>query len=110
MVYKYGRFGRFIACSGWPECKTVKKVIEKLGIPCPKCGGDIIVRHTKRGKVFYGCGNYPKCTFASWSEPTTEKCPNCGGMLFKKEGKKPKLVCTAESCGYERELKEDEKQ
>ena len=110
MVYKYGRFGRFIACSGWPECKTVKKVIEKLGIPCPKCGGDIIVRHTKRGKVFYGCGNYPKCTFASWSEPTTEKCPNCGGMLFKKDGKKPKLVCTAESCGYERELKEDEKQ
>ncbi len=109
MVYKYGRYGRFIACSGWPECKTVKKVVEKLGIPCPKCGGDIIVRHTKRGKVFYGCGNYPKCTFASWSEPTEEKCPNCGAMLFKKDGKKPKLVCTAESCGYEREIKEDEK-
>lgn len=107
MVYKYGRFGRFIACSGWPECKTVKKVVEKIDIPCPKCGGDIIVRHTKRGKVFWGCGNYPKCTFASWSEPTEEKCPNCGGMLFKKAGKKPMLVCTAESCGYSREIKED---
>ena len=107
MVYKYGRFGRFIACSGWPECKTVKKVVEKLGIPCPKCGGDIIIRRTKKGKIFYGCGNFPNCRFASWSEPTEEKCPNCGGMLFKKEGKKPKLVCTAEGCGYEKELKED---
>ncbi len=103
MVYKYGRYGRFIACSGYPECKTVKKVVEKLGIPCPKCGGDIIVRHTKRGRVFYGCGNFPKCTFASWSEPTEEKCPNCGGMLFKKAGKKPKIVCNTESCGYERD-------
>ena len=104
MVYKYGRYGRFIACSGWPECKTVKKVVEKLGIPCPRCGGDIIVRHTKKGKIFYGCGNYPNCTFASWSEPTTEICPNCGGMLFKKEGRKPKLVCTNEACKYEREI------
>lgn len=106
MVYKYGRYGRFIACSGYPECKTVKKVIEKLGVPCPKCGGDIIVRKTKRGKPFYGCGNYPNCTFASWSEPLNEKCPQCGEMLYKKGGKKPKIVCNTEGCGYERPVEE----
>lgn len=106
MVYKYGRYGRFIACSGYPECKTVKKVIEKLGVPCPKCGGDIIVRKTKRGKPFYGCGNYPNCTFASWSEPLNEKCPQCGEMLYKKGGKRPKIVCSTEGCGYERPVEE----
>ncbi|MBQ1388444.1 MAG: type I DNA topoisomerase [Clostridia bacterium] len=102
MVYKYGRYGRFIACSGYPECKTVKKVVEKLGISCPKCGGDIIIRRTKKGKIFYGCGNFPNCRFASWSEPTEEKCPKCGGMLFKKAGKVPKIICNTEGCGYER--------
>lgn len=106
MVYKYGRYGRFIACSGYPECKTVKKVIEKLDVNCPKCGGDIIVRKTKRGKPFYGCSNYPNCTFASWSEPLKEKCPQCGEMLYKKGGKKPKIVCNAEGCGYERPVEE----
>ena len=108
MVYKYGRYGKFIACSGWPDCKTVKKVVEKLGIACPKCGGDIIIRRTKKGKIFYGCGNFPDCRFASWSEPTTEKCPNCGEMLFKKAGKKPKLVCTAEECGYSKDISSEE--
>ena len=104
MVYKYGRYGKFIACSGYPECKTVKKFVEKLDIPCPKCGGDIIVRHTKRGKPFYGCSNFPNCRFASWSEPTSEKCPNCGNMLFKKAGKKPMLVCNEEGCGYKKNI------
>ncbi len=105
MVYKYGRYGKFIACSGYPECKTVKKFVEKLDIPCPKCGGDIIIRHTKRGKPFYGCGNFPNCRFASWSEPTSEKCPNCGNMLFKKAGKKPMLVCNdEEGCGYKKNI------
>ncbi len=106
MAYKYGRYGRFLACSGYPECKTVKKVIQKLGVDCPKCGGDIIVRKTKRGKLFYGCGNYPNCNFASWSEPLNEKCPRCGEMLFKKDGKKPKIFCNAEGCGYEKEIEE----
>ncbi len=104
MVYKYGRYGKFIACSGYPECKTVKKFVEKLDVPCPQCGGDIIVRHTKRGKPFYGCGNFPNCRFASWSEPTSEKCPNCGNMLFKKAGKKPMLVCNQEGCGYKKNI------
>ena len=104
MVFKYGRYGRFLACSGYPECKTVKKVVNKLGVDCPKCGGDILIRKTKRGKPFYGCGNYPNCTFASWSMPLSEKCPQCGEMLFKKDGKKPKIFCNAEGCGYEREV------
>lgn len=108
MAYKYGRYGRFLACSGYPECKTVKKVVEKLGVQCPKCGGDIIVRKTKRGKPFYGCGNYPDCTFASWSEPLNEKCPKCGEMLYKKLGKKPMIVCNTEGCGYTRSYTEDE--
>ncbi len=102
MVYKYGRYGKFIACSGYPECKTVKKFVEKVEVPCPKCGGDIIVRKTKRGKTFYGCGNYPNCDFASWDEPTSEKCPQCGSMLYKKAGKKPMIVCTKEGCGFKK--------
>ncbi|MEE3450281.1 MAG: type I DNA topoisomerase [Acutalibacteraceae bacterium] len=105
MVYKYGRFGRFIACSGYPECKTVKKVVEKLdNIACPQCGGDIIIRRTKKGKPFYGCGNFPKCRFASWDEPLEEKCPKCGEMLYKKTGKKEKIVCHTEGCGFEKEV------
>lgn len=106
MVYKYGRYGKFIACSGYPECKTVKKFVQELGVPCPKCGGNIIVRKTKRGKPFYGCDQYPKCTFASWSEPLNEKCPQCGEMLFKKAGKKPKIVCNTEGCGFEKAVEE----
>lgn len=108
MVYKYGRYGKFIACSGYPECKTVKKFVQTIGIDCPRCGGDIIMRKTKRNKPFYGCSNFPKCTFASWSEPTNEKCPQCGEMLFKKNGKQTKLVCTKEGCGFEKELSEGE--
>ena len=102
MVYKYGRYGKFIACSGYPECKTVMKFVEKVEVPCPKCGGDIIVRKTKRGKTFYGCSNYPTCDFASWDEPTSEKCPQCGSILYKKAGKKPMTVCNAEGCGYKK--------
>ena len=90
MVYKYGRYGRFIACSGYPECKTVKKVVEKLGISCPKCGGDIIIRRTKKGKIFYGCGNFPNCRFASWSEPTEEKCPNAAECCLRKRERCPR--------------------
>ncbi|MDE7389505.1 MAG: type I DNA topoisomerase [Lachnospiraceae bacterium] len=106
MVVKYGRYGRFIACSGYPDCKTVKKVVVELGVPCPKCGGSVIVRKTKRGKPFYGCSNYPECKFVSWNEPVNERCPQCGETLYKKLGKKPKLLCTAEGCGYEKPIEE----
>lgn len=103
MVVKFSRFGRFIACSGYPECKNIVKIVNKIGVPCPKCGGDIISKKTKKGRIFYGCSNYPTCNFASWSEPTTQKCPNCGGMLFRKGSKTQKLVCTAEGCGFSKD-------
>lgn len=100
MVVKMGRFGKFIACPGYPECKNVMKFIEKTGVKCPKCDGDVIVKHTKSKRIFYGCSNYPNCDFVSWNEPTNEKCPQCGEILYKKKGKKPTLFCAKEGCGY----------
>ncbi len=108
MVVKYGRFGRFIACSGYPDCKNIVKVVNKIGVPCPKCSGDVIVRNTKKGRQFFGCSNYPNCDFVSWYEPVNEKCPQCGAVLFKKKGKKPKLFCNSEGCGFEKEITEEE--
>ncbi|MCH5296245.1 MAG: type I DNA topoisomerase [Ruminococcus sp.] len=100
MVVKMGRFGKFIACPGYPECKNVMKFVEKTGVKCPKCDGDVIVKHTKSKRIFYGCSNYPNCDFVSWNEPTNEKCPQCGEVLYKKKGKKPTLFCAKEGCGY----------
>ena len=108
MVVKYGRFGRFIACSGYPDCKNIVKIVNKIGVPCPKCSGDVIARKTKRGREFFGCSNYPDCDFVSWYEPINEKCPQCGAVLFKKKGKKPKFFCNAEGCGFEKEMPEEE--
>ena len=92
LVYRHGKFGRFTACSGYPECKYIPKTtkeVEKI-CECPKCGGDIIVKKTKRGKNFYGCNNYPKCTYALWDKPTGEVCPKCGGLLVTK---KDEVIC-----------------
>ena len=107
MVVKYGRFGRFIACSGYPDCKNIVKVVNKIGISCPKCGGDVIVKNTKKGRQFFGCSNYPDCDFVSWYEPSNEKCPQCGGILFKKKGKKSKLFCNSDGCGFEKDITEE---
>ena len=109
MVVKFGRNGKFIACPGYPECKTIKKYVEKTGTSCPKCGGDVIVKHTKSKRVFYGCSNYPQCDFVSWNEPVNEKCPQCGEILYKKKGKKPVLFCAAEGCGYSKNYNPEEK-
>lgn len=106
MVVKVGRYGKFIACPGYPECKNVLKFVEKTGVKCPKCNGDVIVKHTKKKRVFYGCSNYPECDFVSWNEPVNERCPQCGGILFKKKGKKPKLYCATEGCEFEKEFVE----
>lgn len=106
MVVKVGRYGKFIACPGYPECKNVLKFVEKTGVKCPKCNGDVIVKHTKKKRVFYGCSNYPECDFVCWNEPVNERCPQCGGILFKKKGKKPKLYCATEGCGFEKEFVE----
>ena len=108
MVVKVGRYGKFIACPGYPECKNVLKFVEKTGVNCPKCNGEVIVKHTKSKRIFYGCSNYPDCDFVSWNEPVNESCPQCGGILFKKKGKKPKLYCAAEGCGFEKEFVEQD--
>lgn len=102
MVIKVGRYGKFLACPGYPECKNVKKYVQETGAECPKCGGKIIIRRTKKGRIFYGCSNYPKCDFMTWDEPTKEKCPKCGKTLLKKKGKHPKYYCVTPDCGYEK--------
>ena len=107
MVVKVGRYGKFIACPGYPECKNVKKFVQEIGVTCPKCGGNVIVRKTKKGKPFYGCSNYPQCDFVSWNEPVNEKCPSCGEILYKKKGKKPVLYCAKEGCGVEMRIEEN---
>ncbi len=110
MVVKMGRYGKFIACPGYPECKNILKYVEKIGVSCPKCGGDVIVKHTKSKRVFYGCSNYPNCDFVSWNEPVNERCPQCGQILFKRKGKKPSLFCAAEGCGFSKTVKTEEKE
>ena len=100
MVIKTGRYGRFLACPGYPECKNAKPLIVNTGATCPVCGSEIIERKSKRGHVFYGCGSWPKCNFMSWDAPAGENCPDCGKSLFKK--KTGKLVCMNEGCGYEK--------
>ena len=101
MVVKYGRYGRFIACSGYPECKNVKKIVDETGAQCPKCGKSVVRKKTKRGRIFYGCSGYPECDFVSWDEPTQKKCPRCGKTLLRKNGKQKKLYCITEGCSYE---------
>ncbi len=100
MVIKTGRYGRFLACPGYPDCKNAKPLIVNTGARCPVCGGEIIERKSKKGHVFYGCGNWPKCNFMSWDAPAGENCPECGKALFKK--KTGKVVCMSEGCGYEK--------
>ncbi len=100
MVIKTGRYGRFLACPGYPECKNAKPLIVNTGAACPECGGEIIERKSKKGHVFYGCGNWPKCNFMSWDAPAGENCPECGKALFRK--KTGKLVCMTKGCGYEK--------
>lgn len=106
MVIKTGRYGKFLACPGYPECKNVKRYVQETGAVCPKCGGKVIVKKTKKGRVFYGCANYPKCDFISWDEPSMEMCPKCGKTLLKKKGKHPKYYCVTPGCGYERQEEE----
>lgn len=100
MVIKTGRYGRFLACPGYPECKNAKPLIVNTGAKCPDCGGEIIEKKSKKGHTFYGCGNWPKCNFMSWDAPAGEDCPNCGKPLFQK--KSGKIFCIAEGCGYEK--------
>ncbi len=106
MVIKTGRYGRFLACPGYPECKNTKPLIVETAATCPKCGGKVIQRKSRKGYVFYGCNNYPNCDFSTWDVPTDEKCPQCGSSLFKQKGR---LVCLKEGCGYEQTVQRKRK-
>ena len=97
MVIKYGPHGKFLACPGFPDCKNTKPYLEKTGIPCPKCGKEVILRKTKKGRKYYGCEANPDCDFMSWQKPSKEKCPQCGGYMIEKGNK---LVCANETCGF----------
>ena len=100
MVVKFGRYGKFLACPGYPECKNVKKIVNDTGAECPKCGGKIIQRKSKKGRVFYGCSEYPRCDFVSWDPPSKEKCPVCGKTLLQKKSKDKMLYCVTPGCTF----------
>ena len=100
MVIKSGRYGKFLACPGYPTCKNTKRIVVRTGGVCPKCGGDILSKKSRNNRKFFGCSNYPKCDFVSWSEPSAEVCPQCGKTLFKQKGKNAKLFCQTEGCGF----------
>lgn len=97
MVIKYGPHGRFLACPGFPNCKNTKAYLEKIGVACPKCSKDLVLRKTKKGRKYYGCENNPECDYMSWQKPSVEKCPECGGLMVEKGNK---LLCTNEVCGF----------
>lgn len=107
MVYKQGRFGKFLACPGFPECRNTKAIVQTLDAKCPKCGGGVTIRKSRKGVVFYTCDNSPECDFISWDEPTDEKCPNCGSALMKSRafrGRGPVIYkCFNEECGYQKQ-------
>ena len=110
MVYKLSKYGKFLACPGYPECRNTQTIREGTGAECPKCGGEILIRRSKRGKVYYGCERYPKCDFMAWDEPVkNEKCPECGSLLMKKNGRGKKIYCYNEACKYERKITGKEK-
>ena len=106
MVIKYGPHGKFLACPGFPECRNTKPYLEKIGVACPKCGKDIVLRKTKKGRRYYGCEDNPECDFMSWQKPSGEKCPKCGSYMVEKGNK---LVCGNEQCGFVKNKEKDEK-
>ena len=103
MVLRSGRYGSFYACSRYPECKHTKQRTKELDVACPKCGAKLVTKYGRGRTVFYSCERYPDCDFSSWDLPTAEKCPDCGGMLFRKKGKN-QLVCHDKACGYKRDV------
>ena len=107
MIVKSGRFGKFLACPGYPECKNTKPLVLETKATCPVCGGKVIEKKTKKGYAFYGCGNYPECNFMTWDKPTDETCPQCGKYLFKKKG--GMLSCLNEGCGFEKKAERKRK-
>ncbi|WP_313152004.1 type I DNA topoisomerase [Lacrimispora sp.] len=105
MVIKYGPHGKFLACPGFPECKNTKPYLEKVGVPCPKCGKEVVIKKTKKGRIYYGCEANPECDFMSWQKPSTQSCPKCGAYMVEKGNK---LLCSNEQCGYSTDKHEKE--
>ena len=109
MVIKIGRFGKFLACPGFPSCSNAKPLLEKIDVPCPECdNGEVVLRRSKKGRTFYGCSNYPECSFVSWDRPTGKRCPQCNGIMVERRTKKGKLIiCSNKECNYEPEQHPD---
>jgi DNA topoisomerase-1 len=105
MVIKYGRFGKFLACPGFPECRNTKPLFEDAGVKCPKCGGKVYIKKTKKGRKYYGCENNPECDLMLWNKPTGELCPECGSILVEKGTKTKHVACTNSECGYTSAIK-----
>ncbi|MCX7710678.1 MAG: type I DNA topoisomerase [Clostridia bacterium] len=104
MVIKHGRFGKFLACPGFPECRNARPLLEEAGVNCPKCGGKVLVKKTKKGRKYFGCEHNPECSFMTWDTPQKENCPECGNFLVKKfSGKKAQIKCSKEDCSYVKE-------
>jgi DNA topoisomerase-1 len=108
LVIKTGRFGEFISCKNYPECKYSRPLQKKIGVLCPRCGGDLVERRSKRGKIFYGCGTFPACNFALWDRPLPEPCPQCGSLMAQSTRGKPRRYCT--ECGFEQSVVPAEKE
>ncbi|WP_432665065.1 type I DNA topoisomerase [Wukongibacter baidiensis] len=110
MMIKYGRFGKFLACSNYPDCSHTKSIINKAGVNCPRCDGDVVIRKTRKGRIFYGCSNFPKCNFMTWKQPINRKCPTCESILVIKNTKSKKtIVCSNKECKYEEEMQTEDK-
>ncbi len=107
MVVKYGPHGKFLACPGFPECRNTKPYLEKIGVKCPECGKDVVLRKTKKGRKYYGCEDNPECSFMSWQKPSEKRCPRCGSYMIEKGNK---LCCGNEQCGYVENKSENSKE
>ncbi len=107
MAIKQGRFGEFLACSGYPECKNTKPIIFKTGVTCPECGNELIERRSRKGRTFYGCSGYPECKFTLWNKPVNKKCPECGSLMVEKKTKKSDYQCSNKDCNYKEKKTEE---
>ncbi len=107
MVIKYGPHGKFLACPGFPECRNTKPFFETIGVMCPKCGGEIVLKRTRKGRRYYGCENSPECDFMSWTRPVEKRCPECGAYMTEKGNR---LVCSDQKCGHTESWKEKEEE
>ena len=112
MVYKMGRFGKFLACPNFPECRNTKPIVTYIDAPCPKCGARLMEKTSRKNRKFYGCERYPECDFVSWEKPVTEKCPVCGSYMVEKRGRKGEVwhLCANETCHHRIEVHASEEE